>query len=68
MSEIQININNRPFMVATDSMVEQALTLFNAKPPYAILLNENFLPKSLHVTTPLKAGDKLEVISAIQGG
>jgi len=50
------------------STVEQALTEFNAKPPYAVLLNGQFLPNSLYPKTYLESGDKIEVISAIQGG
>ncbi len=67
-NHIEIEINTRPFQVAKDSTVEQALTEFNAKPPYAVLLNEQFLSNSLYPRTYLVEGDTLEVISAIQGG
>ncbi len=65
---IHIEINTTPFQIAKQSTVELALTEFNAKPPYAVLLNEQFLPNSLYPKTYLTEGDKLEVISAIQGG
>lgn len=48
--------------------LRQALTIFGALLPYAILLNESFLPQSEHGITKLTDGDKVEVISAIQGG
>ena len=67
-NQIQIAINATPFQVAKESTVEQALAEFNAKPPYAVLLNEQFLSNSLYPRTHLVEGDTLEVISAIQGG
>lgn len=66
--QIQVDVNNQPFHLAQASTVEQALIEFNAKPPYAVLLNDQFLPNSRYPNTCLANGDKLEVISAIQGG
>ena len=66
--QIQVDVNTMPFQLAQASTVEQALTEFNAKPPYAVLLNGQFLPNSFYPTTNLADGDRLEVISAIQGG
>ncbi len=66
--QIQVDVNTMPFQLAQASTVEQALTKFNAKPPYAVLLNGQFLPNSLYLKTHLADGDRLEVISAIQGG
>jgi len=66
--QIQVDVNAMPFQLAQASTVEQALTEFNAKPPYAVLLNGQFLPNSLYSKKHLADGDRLEVISAIQGG
>jgi sulfur carrier protein len=66
--QIEVEINASRFQVAKDSTLEQALTEFNAKPPYAVLLNDQFLSNSLYPRTYLVEGDKIEVISAIQGG
>lgn len=49
------------------SLVE-ALQTFNAQSPYAILLNDEFLPQSAHESTYLNNDDKVDVVSAIQGG
>jgi sulfur carrier protein len=35
---------------------------------YAIELNEQIITRSLHVTTQLKDGDKVEIIHAVGGG
>jgi len=37
-------------------------------PPYGVLLNNEFLPYSQHKHTWLKENDKIDVITAIQGG
>lgn len=66
--QIQVDVNTMALHLAQMSTVEQALTEFNAKPPYAVLLNGQFLPNSLYPKTYLESGDKIEVISAIQGG
>lgn len=63
-----IYINTQAFEVDEAVTLKHALTEFGALPPYAILLNEDFLPKSEHETRLLLEGDKVEVISAIQGG
>jgi len=65
---MNIYMNAQPFEVKKGDSVEQAVSAFGAIPPYAILLNENFLPKSEHENTLLAEDDKVEVISAIQGG
>lgn len=65
---MNILINNQAVELIDGTDLEQALTIFGALLPYAILLNDSFLPKSEHNTTQLTDGDKVEVISAIQGG
>ncbi len=65
---IQITINADDFMLPSGSTVEQALVLFKAQPPYAVLLNGQFLPRSSYSQTLLAIGDTIEVVSAIQGG
>lgn len=65
---MNVLINNQDFELANDVSLEQALNEFGAKTPYAILYNDNFLPKSEHENIRLVENDKIEVISAIQGG
>ncbi|WP_049722869.1 sulfur carrier protein ThiS [Gilvimarinus polysaccharolyticus] len=38
------------------------------KPPFAVAINNTFVPKHLYVTTYLQDGDTLDVVSPIQGG
>ncbi|NPA71244.1 MAG: sulfur carrier protein ThiS [Gammaproteobacteria bacterium] len=63
-----IFINNQPFKIEDGMTVKQALDLFGAILPYAVLHNGDFLPQSKQAETLLSNKDVLEVISAIQGG
>lgn len=65
---MNIYINEQPFTFDEEVSLNFALTEFGAKPPFAIMLNDEFLPQSEHDATILKDGDKLEVVGAIQGG
>ena len=69
MSEsFTVFINNMPCTLTPSMSLSDALTLFGAQQPYALLINQNFIPSSQHDTVRLKANDQVDVISAIQGG
>jgi sulfur carrier protein len=61
-------INNEAHEIAEGSTINAAILSFDAKPPYAILVNDTFLPKSEHEHFILTPNNRIEVISAIQGG
>jgi sulfur carrier protein len=65
---ITIHINDQPMNIKTGSSLLEAVMAFGAKPPFALLLNQNFIPASEHDNTRLQPNDRIEVISAIQGG
>jgi sulfur carrier protein len=50
------------------SMVCDALALINAKPPYAVAVNLNFVPKTKHADFALNENDQIEVIAPVTGG
>lgn len=68
MSEIQIYINELPCTVDSEKTLPDILAIWGATQPYAIMTNGTFLPHSQHAHYQLKADDKIEVVSAIQGG
>jgi sulfur carrier protein len=49
-------------------MVSDALTLIQAKPPYAVAVNLQFVPKSKHAQFPLNENDQVEIIAPVTGG
>lgn len=36
--------------------------------PYAVALNAHFVPRGRHADTPLRDGDRIDVVIAAQGG
>ncbi|MEA3405560.1 MAG: sulfur carrier protein ThiS [Pseudomonadota bacterium] len=64
----EIYINNVPCEVKPNMSLSEILNLFGAQQPYALLFNRTFLPSSKHESIQLKPDDRIEVISAIQGG
>jgi len=64
----EIYINNVPCEVKKTMTLSEILKQFGAQKPYALLFNRSFLPSSKHETIQLKPEDRIEVISAIQGG
>jgi len=65
---MKIEINTQEFTLPDGACLQQALELFKAQMPYAVMLNEDFIPKSSHNQQRLHEGDKVEILGAIQGG
>lgn len=67
-SSCKVFINGEPLPIDCEAGLSEALSMFGAVKPYAILINNQFIPASQHETTSLNDQDHIEVISAIQGG
>ena len=65
---MMVFINNEAHEVVESSTINNAVLMFGAKPHYAILVNDKFLPRSEYEHFILTQNDRVEVISAIQGG
>lgn len=65
---MNIYINEQKFTFDRDVKLLEALKRFEVSKPFAILLNDEFLPQSDHQFTWLKDNDKIDVVGAIQGG
>ena len=66
---MHIFINQQPVDLAQPrASVADALAQWNARPPYAVALNTQFVPKSQYASQALHEGDQLEVISPVTGG
>lgn len=65
---MNIVINQQTFTFEKEVNLPTALELYKATPPFAVLLNDEFLPQSEHQTTWLKDDDHIVVVGAIQGG
>lgn len=63
-----IFINGEIVSIKNDAEFNVVLQRFGAQPPFAILLNQHFIPASKHPAIKLQPNDQIEIISAIQGG
>ena len=65
---MKIYVNTQEIEVLDTSSLPEVLKEFGAIPPFAVMVNEEFVPKSRQENFCLSAGDKIEVLTAIQGG
>jgi len=65
---MRVIVNQVPYDLPSQSMVSDALAMINAKPPYAVAVNLNFVPKTKHFEFVLNENDHIEVIAPVTGG
>ena len=65
---MRVIVNQVEYEVPSQSVISDALTLINAKPPYAVAVNMNFVPKTKHSEFALNENDQIEVIAPVTGG
>ncbi|WP_395296520.1 sulfur carrier protein ThiS [Kitasatospora hibisci] len=69
MSDIPLTVNGRPREVpAATTLAEVVATLSKAHSGVAAALNEAVVPRSSWPDTLLSAGDRIEILTAVQGG
>ncbi|MER7753382.1 sulfur carrier protein ThiS [Kitasatospora sp. NPDC097643] len=69
MNEIALTVNGEPRRVPeTTTLAEMVATLSRANSGVAAALNEAVVPRSSWSDTPLSAGDRIEILTAVQGG
>ena len=65
---MRIIVNQVEYEMPSHSLVSDALILIGAKPPYAVAVNLNFVPKTKHAEFVLNENDQIEVIAPVTGG
>ncbi|MBU3547288.1 sulfur carrier protein ThiS [Polynucleobacter sp. MWH-Jannik1A5] len=65
---MRVIVNQVEYDLPSQSLVSDALALINAKPPYAVAVNLNFVPKTKHQEFVLNENDQIEVIAPVTGG
>ncbi|MEU9074234.1 sulfur carrier protein ThiS [Kitasatospora sp. NPDC004745] len=69
MTEIALTVNGEPRRVpATTTLAEVVATLSTAHSGVAAALNEAVVPRGSWSDTALSAGDRIEILTAVQGG
>lgn len=69
MNELTLTVNGEPRQVPSGaSLAELVATLSTARSGVAAALNEAVVPRSAWAATTLGAGDRIEILTAVQGG
>lgn len=67
MSEISVNGTRRPFSAGA-TVVDIVRTLTESLDGCAVAVNDTVVPRSTWPTRAIEAGDRIEVLTAVQGG
>lgn len=54
---MRVIVNQVEYEVPSQSVISDALALIDAKPPYAVAVNMNFVPKTKHSEFALNEND-----------
>lgn len=65
---MRIVVNQVEQQLPENGTIVDALELISAKPPYAVAVNLQFVPKTRHAEHLLREGDQVEVIAPVTGG
>jgi sulfur carrier protein len=65
---MRIIANQIPRDLPSNSRITDLLTMIEAKPPYAVAVNLQFVPKTRHAEYVLHENDQVEIIAPVTGG
>lgn len=65
---MDIQVNQTPLSLPEQATLADALSLFGARPPFAVAVNGEFVSRALHAARTLQAGDKIDVVHPVAGG
>ncbi|MGW0820388.1 sulfur carrier protein ThiS [Streptomyces sp. NPDC002845] len=66
---MNVFLNGEPRQVAPDTALDTLVRALTAAPSgVAAALNETVVPRAQWSSTPLSEGDRVEVLTAVQGG
>ncbi len=65
---MRVIVNQIEHELPTQSVISDVLSLIDAKPPYAVAVNLNFVPKTKHSEFLLNENDQIEIIAPVTGG
>jgi sulfur carrier protein len=65
---MRVIANQIPRELPSNSRITDLLTMIEAKPPYAVAVNLEFVPKTRHAEYVLHENDHVEIIAPVTGG
>ena len=65
---MRIIANEIPHELPSNSRITDLLAMIEVKPPYAVAVNLQFVPKTRHAEYVLQENDQVEIIAPVTGG
>ena len=65
---MRVIANQIPCELPSNSRITDLLTMIEAKAPYAVAVNLQFVPKTRHAEYILQENDQVEIIAPVTGG
>jgi sulfur carrier protein len=65
---MRIIANQIPRELPSNSRITDLLIMIKARPPYAVAVNLQFVPKTRHADYILHENDQVEIIAPVTGG
>jgi sulfur carrier protein len=65
---MRVIANQIPRELPSNSRITDLLAMIEAKPPYAVAVNLEFVPKTRHAEYILQENDQVEIIAPVTGG
>jgi sulfur carrier protein len=65
---MRIIANQIPRELPSNSRITDLLAMIEARPPYAVAVNLQFVPKTRHAEYILQDNDQVEIIAPVTGG
>ena len=65
---MRIIANQIPRELPSNSRITDLLAMIEARPPYAVAVNLQFVPKTRHAEYVLHENDQVEIIAPVTGG
>ena len=65
---MRVIANQIPRELPSNSRITDLLVMIEAKPPYAVAVNLQFVPKTCHAEYILQDNDQVEIIAPVTGG
>jgi sulfur carrier protein len=65
---MRVIANQIPRELPSNSRITDLLAIVEAKPPYAVAVNLQFVPKTRHAEYVLQENDQVEIIAPVTGG
>jgi sulfur carrier protein len=65
---MRVIANQIPRDLPSNSRITDLLAMIEARPPYAVAVNLQFVPKTRHAEYILQDNDQVEIIAPVTGG